>query len=167
MRMSRNVQKVLVAMFAAALALPVLAQDKPIGPSDCHRMAVGIEAELEALRAARKVTTPAPELVAVTDKKPGDCHTEARGLVDDLAKVATGDLAIEPAITPVAAPAEAAKPGDVHAALVTAESHISAMLAKAGGTKPELPEVVAGKTPSDVYAEIVRARALAQSLAAK
>ena len=137
----------------------------PLAPADCLRTALEVEAGLDAVRAARKVTTAVAAPVAVAGKRPADCYAQARGLQDDLAKVATGDLALPGGVPVVGARSGEVQPGHVHDLLATALADVGALASKCGAARPAPPPPAAGKTPSDVYAQIVRARLLARSLA--
>jgi hypothetical protein len=139
------------------------------GPSDCFRMAMCAQAELEALRKARNLTEPVADAKTFTGKKPGDCYDQARGLLEDLAKVAASDAKLKVAgIQVPGARSGDVKPGHVLDLLGSATADAAAPKAAAGGTdRVRLPAPVHGKTPSDVFAQIARARAMARSLLPK
>lgn len=136
------------------------------GPSDCFQMALCVQAELEAVRTARNVTTPVDDAKPVTGKKPADCYGQARGLLEDLSRIAASDSGLK--VRTVAVPAnrtDEVKPGHVLDLLSSATADAAAMMLGCGATDPvQLSPAATGKTPSDVFAQIGRARALARSL---
>lgn len=135
------------------------------GPSDCYQMAVSLETALEELRAARKVTTAVGAAQPVTGKKPADCYQQARGLLEDLSKI---PLEIPGGVVVVENRTGELKPGHVLEVLSIAAADVNSLKAKAGDLAPfKIAPFEGGKTPSDVFAQIARARHLARSLAAK
>lgn len=135
------------------------------GPSDCYQMAVSLESALEELRAARKVTTAVGAAQPVTGKKPADCYQQARGLLEDLSKI---PLEIPGGVVVVENRTGDIKPGHVLEVLSIAAADVNSLKVKAGDPAPfKMAPFEGGKTPSDVFAEIARARHLARSLAAK
>lgn len=157
-----------ISLVLAALALAPFARAQspaPIGPQHCFQNAMHLQAELDALRAARGVADAVPAAEPVKDKKPADCFQQARGLLEDLGKVGLGGAPIAVPPTPKDAPI---KPADVNGLLQSALLHVQQMKQKAGSTAAvAAPELAVPKTPSDVFAQIVRARHLARSLVPK
>lgn len=136
-------------------------------PNDVYRLAVTIVADLEAVRAARGVTTPIVDIDKVAGKKPVDIYLQSFALLSDLKDLveSSPDFAIPKGVILPNRRNAAIKPAHVVDMLNYSVAELTALKAKLGIAKPtELAPAQTGKTPSDSFVVIERARALVASL---
>lgn len=136
-------------------------------PNDVFRLALTIVSDLEQIRAARGVTQPVTDIDKPVGKKPMDIYQQSYALLVDLKELvdSSPDFAIPKGVILPNRRTAGVKPANVVDMLNYSVAEIAALKAKLGIAKPtELAPPQSGKTPSDSFVVIERARTMVASL---
>lgn len=139
----------------------------PATPNEVYRLALTLVSDIDKIRAARGVSAVVPQPDPVSGKKPVDVYEIGYQLLTDLKTLVEGkaDYAVPQGIVLPAKRTGAIKPSHASEMINVLLAEVSSIKAKVGATKPsDLAPPQNGKTPSDTYQVLMRARAMLAGL---